>query len=202
MHTDSWAQDTYTETSRGIQINLRDPLHCNSNQQTPPPFLPTFPIFTHFRDWGKLSAPTYLKYSVYRENLTALNHFWNFYYVIAKGKDKQKKTFNKYYLNSAQCKTFRRTYVSNNLRNFFRNSKLATSYVVFHSFPVLQWINRVLRAILSGNSLKNIRFTWRGMIFPHTTLPPCLHSDLPREKETQFPSFFNNSTFLKKYSSF
>lgn len=43
--------------------------------------------------------------------------------------DCKQKTFNKYYLNSAQCKIFRKTYVSNNSRNFSRISKPAASYV-------------------------------------------------------------------------
>lgn len=122
-------------------------LHPNSNQESLLPFFPKFPIFPCFGDQRKHSAPTYLKYSVYKENETALNHFWNFNCVFAKGKDKQ-KTFNKYYLNSTQCKTFRKTDVSNNLRNFSRISKPSTSYAFLHSFPVLQWINGILRAIL------------------------------------------------------
>lgn len=34
-----------------------------------------------------------------------------------------------------------------------------------------------------------------------TVLPPCLRSDLLREKEMQFPTLCNNFSFLIKYSS-
>lgn len=110
MCTQTSEHTIHTQICGGIQINLRDLLHHNGNQQSLLlPFFPKFSVFTCFGNRRKLSAPTYLKYSAYRGNLTALNHSWNFYHVIAKGTDKQKKTFNKYYLNSAQCKTFRKT---------------------------------------------------------------------------------------------
>lgn len=128
VHTDLRTDNTHTDVGDSTLISeicytiraINSPLFHSSLS----------PFFTCFWDWKKLSASTYLKYSVYRENLTTWNQFWEFYQKIANRKNKQ-KAFNKYYLSSAWYKIFRKTYVSISLRNFSKISKNCPQVIYF-----------------------------------------------------------------------
>lgn len=153
------------------------------------PFFPKFPSSHAFGIEKKLSAAAYFKYSVYRENLTKWNQFWEFYHMTADRKNKQ-KALNKHYLNSGQCKIFRKTCVSNTLKKTVHKSCIFSLCSCSAMNQQVIKINLRLR-ITKKDSHEEVQ------ISPMTPFLMLLIS-LPREKVAQPPSLFNNSSFLMK----